>query len=140
LQKVLKWLTPAIGLGVAIFIIFFLLAINSNEEFIDQEPLDFKEQIIPNKVNLILLIGGIIITAIDYKMVVSHIAGFLVLGILMYLTNSGIISRCHRAWTISLVRSTCIMARPLTLLLHPGKVFVDASPSAQPVITKPSLA
>jgi len=47
--------------------------------------IDFKERIIPNKVNLVLLIGGIIITAIDYKMIVSHIAGFLVLGILMYL-------------------------------------------------------
>ncbi|MBI9014453.1 MAG: prepilin peptidase [Clostridiales bacterium] len=47
--------------------------------------IDFKERIIPNKVNLILLIGGVVITAVDYKMIVSHIAGFLVLGILMYL-------------------------------------------------------
>lgn len=47
--------------------------------------IDFKERIIPNKVNFILLMGGIIITAIDYKMIVSHMAGFFVLGILMYL-------------------------------------------------------
>lgn len=39
MQKILKWLTPLIAVGVAIFIIFFLISINSNEVFIDTEPL-----------------------------------------------------------------------------------------------------
>ncbi len=39
MQKILKWLTPLIAAGVAIFIIFFLISINSNEVFIDTEPL-----------------------------------------------------------------------------------------------------
>lgn len=49
LQKILKWLTPAIGLGVAIFIVFFLLSINSQEELIDYEPLTFKDQVAQEK-------------------------------------------------------------------------------------------
>ena len=39
MQKILKWLTPLIAVGVAIFIIFFLISINSNDVFIDTEPL-----------------------------------------------------------------------------------------------------
>ena len=35
MQKILKWLTPLIAVGVAIFIIFFLVSINSNEVFLD---------------------------------------------------------------------------------------------------------
>lgn len=45
LQKVLTWLTPAIGIGVAIFIIFFLISINSQDRFIDSEELVLKEQV-----------------------------------------------------------------------------------------------
>jgi len=39
MQKILKWLTPLIAVGVAIFIIFFLIFINSQDAFIDTEPL-----------------------------------------------------------------------------------------------------
>jgi len=39
MQKVLKWLTPLIAVGVAIFIIFFLVSINSNEVLSDTKPL-----------------------------------------------------------------------------------------------------
>jgi len=39
MQKILKWLTPLIAVGVAIFIIFFLISINSQDEFIDTKPL-----------------------------------------------------------------------------------------------------
>jgi len=49
LQKILKWLTPLIGVGVAVFIVFFLISINSTEEFIESEPLDFKTQEIQKK-------------------------------------------------------------------------------------------
>ena len=39
MQKILKWLTPLIAVGVAIFIIFFLISINSQGKFIESEPL-----------------------------------------------------------------------------------------------------
>lgn len=44
MQKILKWLTPLIAVGVAIFIIFFLISINSNEVLIDTEPLSLGEK------------------------------------------------------------------------------------------------
>jgi len=47
--------------------------------------IDYKEHIIPNKINLVLLVGGLIITAFDYQNILDHILGFFVLGILMYL-------------------------------------------------------
>jgi hypothetical protein len=39
MQKILKWFTPVLALGVAIFIIFFLISINSDDGFDDVEPL-----------------------------------------------------------------------------------------------------
>ncbi|QSZ42061.1 hypothetical protein GJV85_08040 [Sulfurimonas aquatica] len=39
MQKILKWLTPIIALGVAVFIIFFLISINSQDVFLESEPL-----------------------------------------------------------------------------------------------------
>ena len=39
MQKILKWLTPLIAVGVAIFIIFFLISINSSEVYLDTKPL-----------------------------------------------------------------------------------------------------
>ncbi|MDF1876967.1 hypothetical protein JHD47_03960 [Sulfurimonas sp. SAG-AH-194-L11] len=42
MQKILKWLTPLIAVGVAIFIIFFLISINSNEVFIETQPLSIE--------------------------------------------------------------------------------------------------
>jgi len=47
--------------------------------------IDLKERIIPDKINLVLLIGGLLITLLNYKMFLSHIVGFFVLGILMFL-------------------------------------------------------
>lgn len=39
MHKILKWLTPLITVGVAIFIIFFLISINSNEVYSESKPL-----------------------------------------------------------------------------------------------------
>ena len=46
---------------------------------------DFKEHIIPNKINLLLLIAGVVVAVIDYSNLWSHLLGFLVLGITMLL-------------------------------------------------------
>jgi len=43
MQKILKWLTPLIAVGVAIFIIFFLISINSTEVFLDEKPLTLNQ-------------------------------------------------------------------------------------------------
>ena len=40
MQKILKWFVPTIAVAVAIFIIFFLISINSNEEFYESQPLE----------------------------------------------------------------------------------------------------
>ncbi|MBA1438204.1 MAG: hypothetical protein FAF05_04325 [Epsilonproteobacteria bacterium] len=44
MQKVLKWLTPVIALGVAIFLIFFFISINSQDVLDEIEPLEQKHQ------------------------------------------------------------------------------------------------
>lgn len=49
MQKILKWLTPTIGIGVAVFIVFFLITINSTKESIEIESLDFKEKVTQTK-------------------------------------------------------------------------------------------
>ncbi len=49
MQKILKWLTPFIGVGVAIFIVFFLISINSIDEYIEQEPLVSKNKLVEKK-------------------------------------------------------------------------------------------
>jgi hypothetical protein len=49
LQKILKWFTPIIGIGVAIFIIFFLISINSSEKFIKSEPLSLSDEVVQKK-------------------------------------------------------------------------------------------
>jgi len=41
-RKILKWLTPLIAVGVAVFIIFFLISINSNDTYIRLSPLEHK--------------------------------------------------------------------------------------------------
>jgi biopolymer transport protein ExbD len=46
MQKILKWLTPLIAVGVAVFIIFFLISINSNEETINLAPLEQKSEVV----------------------------------------------------------------------------------------------
>ncbi len=39
MQKILKWFTPVLALGVAIFIVFFLISINSTDNLENVEPL-----------------------------------------------------------------------------------------------------
>ncbi|MCK4737812.1 MAG: hypothetical protein KAT10_04560 [Sulfurimonas sp.] len=49
MQKVLKWLTPLIAVGVAVFIIFFLISINTNETSISIAPLEYKSEAVAKK-------------------------------------------------------------------------------------------
>ena len=49
MQKILKWLTPVLALGVAIFIIFFLISINSDNEDLQSEPLVRKSEVVQKK-------------------------------------------------------------------------------------------
>ncbi len=48
MRKILKWLTPLIAVGVAVFIIFFLISINSNETSIKlaPAPLEHKSDVV----------------------------------------------------------------------------------------------
>ena len=39
MQKILKWFTPVLALGVAIFIVFFLISINSTDNLENIKPL-----------------------------------------------------------------------------------------------------
>lgn len=39
MHKILKWFTPLLALGVAVFIIFFLISINSDEGLKDVKPI-----------------------------------------------------------------------------------------------------
>jgi len=45
MQKILKWLTPLIAAGVAIFIIFFLVSINSQNVYLKNKPLVLENNI-----------------------------------------------------------------------------------------------
>ena len=45
MQKILKWLTPLIAVGVAIFILLFLISINSQEVYLDSEPLTLNHKV-----------------------------------------------------------------------------------------------
>jgi len=45
MQKILKWFSLALMLGVAIFIIFFLISINSNKTFIEAKPISYKDKV-----------------------------------------------------------------------------------------------
>jgi len=47
MQKIIKWFSLLLMVGVATFIIFFLVSINSENEFLDTEPLMLKTQEIP---------------------------------------------------------------------------------------------
>ena len=49
MQKVLKWFTPVLALGVAIFIIFFLISINPSQELDYIEPLEHKSEVVQQK-------------------------------------------------------------------------------------------
>lgn len=49
MQKVLKWFTPVLALGVAIFIIFFLISINPAQEQDYIEPIEHKSEVVQKK-------------------------------------------------------------------------------------------
>ncbi len=49
MQKILKWFTPVLALGVAVFIVFFLISINSSSELDTVEPLSQKSETIQEK-------------------------------------------------------------------------------------------
>ncbi len=49
MQKILKWLTPLIAVGVAIFIILFLISINSNEVYIETQILSLDTNLTQEK-------------------------------------------------------------------------------------------
>ena len=49
MQKILKWLTPLIAVGVAVFIIFFIISINTNETRIRITPLEYKSEVVAKK-------------------------------------------------------------------------------------------
>ena len=55
MHKILKWFTPLIAVGVAIFIILFLISINSNKVDIESEPLTLDEKIAPKKIEKLWL-------------------------------------------------------------------------------------
>ena len=45
MQNTLKWLTPLIAVGVAIFIVFFLISINSQDVYLNEKPLAIEHEI-----------------------------------------------------------------------------------------------
>ncbi len=45
MQKILKWFTPTLAVAVAIFIVFFLISINSSEEFHESKPLELLSEV-----------------------------------------------------------------------------------------------
>jgi len=49
MQKTLKWFAPVLALGVAIFIIFFLISINPSQKFDYVEPLEHKSELVQQK-------------------------------------------------------------------------------------------
>lgn len=44
MQKILKWLAPVFTLGVAVFILFFIISINSHERVEDMQPLSLETE------------------------------------------------------------------------------------------------
>jgi len=55
MQKILKWFTPVIAIGVAVFIVFFLISINSSSNIGSSEPLETHEEIVQEKTKTIWL-------------------------------------------------------------------------------------
>ena len=49
MQKILKWFTPLVALGVATFLIFFLISINSSVEQVDNKPLSLEDNVTQTK-------------------------------------------------------------------------------------------
>jgi len=49
MQKLLKWFAPLLAIGVAVFIIFFLISINSTEKIDNSEPLTHISEVVIKK-------------------------------------------------------------------------------------------
>ncbi len=49
MQKIIKWIFVLLFLGVTLFIIFFLISINSSEKLIEKEPLTLKNEVVEKK-------------------------------------------------------------------------------------------
>ena len=49
MQKIIKWILILLTLGVAIFIIFFLISINSSEKLAKVQPLALKDDVVQKK-------------------------------------------------------------------------------------------
>ena len=49
MQKIMKWFAPLLAIGVAVFISFFLISINSAEAVVESEPLKLKSENIAPK-------------------------------------------------------------------------------------------
>jgi len=49
MQIIIKWFAPFLALGVAVFIIFFLISINSSVEFGNSEPLELSSNVAQKK-------------------------------------------------------------------------------------------
>ena len=45
MQKLLRWFAPLLAAGVAIFILFFLISINSDNAYIKSQPLELEQNI-----------------------------------------------------------------------------------------------
>lgn len=55
MQKIMKWFAPLLAIGVAIFIIFFLISINSKEVLVESQPLRLKSEVVTQKPDKIWL-------------------------------------------------------------------------------------
>ena len=49
MQKIMKWFAPLLAIGVAIFIVFFLISINSQEVIVAGKPLKLQSEKIASK-------------------------------------------------------------------------------------------
>ncbi len=49
MQKILKWLTPLIAVGVAVFIVIFLVSINSDDTPVSISPLEHRSEVVAKK-------------------------------------------------------------------------------------------
>ena len=45
MQKILKWFALALMVGVAIFVVFFLVSINSDDGFVESKPLVYNDDV-----------------------------------------------------------------------------------------------
>ena len=55
MQKIMKWFALLLAIGVAIFIIFFLISINAKEVLQESQPLRLKGEVVTQKPDKIWL-------------------------------------------------------------------------------------